>query len=102
MSRIDRRSDSITCAGITLDPESREVTFGNEQQRLTHMEFSLLKFFLENPQRVFTREELLHKVWGYDSYPSTRTVDNHIVLLRQKFGADLFETVRKVGYRFLG
>ncbi len=96
-----RKADKLERAGISLDPLSREVFFKNEAQKLTHMEFSLLKFFFENPNKVFTREELLVKVWGYDSYPTTRTVDNHIVLLRQKFGAELFETVRKVGYRFI-
>ncbi len=96
-----RKADKLERAGISLDPLSREVFLNNEAQKLTHMEFSLLKFFLENPNKVFTREELLVKVWGYDSFPTTRTVDNHIVLLRQKFGANHFETVRKVGYRFI-
>ena len=100
-SPSQRKADKLVRGGISLDPLSREVFFKNEAQKLTHMEFSLLKFFLENPNKVFTREELLVKVWGYDSYPTTRTVDNHIVLLRQKFGAEHFETVRKVGYRLI-
>lgn len=99
---MERKSEKLVRSGISLDPLSREVSFNNEPQKLTQMEFTLLKFFLESPNKVFTRDELLEKVWGYDSYPSTRTVDNHIVLLRQKFGSELFETVRKVGYRFLG
>jgi DNA-binding response OmpR family regulator len=55
---------------------------------------------MENPNRVFPREALLNQVWGYENYPTTRTVDNHIVQLRQKIAPELFETVRGVGYRF--
>jgi DNA-binding response OmpR family regulator len=56
--------------------------------------------FLQNPNQVFARDELLNKVWGYNNYPSTRTVDTHILQLRQKFQEDLFETLRGVGYKF--
>jgi DNA-binding winged helix-turn-helix (wHTH) protein len=65
------------------------------------MEFELLRLLTTHPNRVFPRETLLNKVWGYDNYPTTRTVDNHIAQLRHKFEPDLFETVRGVGYRFL-
>lgn len=54
---------------------------------------------MENPGKVFTRNELLNQVWGIDAFPTTRTVDNHILQLRQKIKDDLVETIRGVGYR---
>jgi DNA-binding response OmpR family regulator len=89
-------------AGISLDPVSREASYHGRKLELTKVEFDLLQLLLENPGRVFPREALLNKVWGYDNYPTTRTVDNHIVQLRQKTSPELFETVRGVGYRFRG
>jgi len=73
---------------------------------LTAHEFKLLKYFVENPERVLSREELLNEVWGYNSYPTTRTVDNQILKLRQKLepnSADPhhLQTVYGAGYRFV-
>jgi DNA-binding response OmpR family regulator len=73
---------------------------------LTAHEFKLLRFFIENAERVLTREELLNEVWGYNSYPSTRTVDNQILKLRQKLEPNPAEpvhfcTVHGAGYRFV-
>jgi DNA-binding response OmpR family regulator len=73
---------------------------------LTAHEFKLLKYFVENPERVLSREELLNEVWGYQSYPTTRTVDNHILKLRQKLEPDAAEprylqTVYGAGYKFV-
>jgi DNA-binding response OmpR family regulator len=73
---------------------------------LTAHEFKLLRFFLENAERVLTREELLNEVWGYNSYPTTRTVDNQILKLRQKLEPNPAEpvhfcTVHGAGYRFV-
>jgi len=59
-----------------------------------------MKLFLENQGHVFPREELLNQVWGLENYPTTRTVDNHILQLRQKFDSSYFETFRGTGYRF--
>lgn len=72
---------------------------------LTIQEFKTLKCFLLNPDRVFSRDELLNKAWGYKNYPSTRTVDNHVLRLRQKLESDPghpvhFLTVHGVGYKF--
>ena len=67
------------------------------------MEYELLKFLAQNPGRVFTRETLLSRVWGYEYYGGARTVDVHIRRLRAKLGeqhAPLISTVRSVGYRF--
>jgi DNA-binding response OmpR family regulator len=77
------------------------VTYKETAISLTKMEFELLKFFIENTGKVFSRDEILDMVWGYESYPTTRTVDTHVLQLRQKLDADLIETMRGVGYRFV-
>ena len=100
-SETQALADEWNAGGIRMTVSTREVVFRGEQKQLSKMEFELLKCFLQNPNHVFSREELLNKVWGYDSYPTTRTVDTHILQLRQKFSEDLFETLRGVGYRFL-
>jgi DNA-binding response OmpR family regulator len=74
--------------------------------QLTPQEFKLLKFFVDHQDRVVTRDELLNEVWGYGSYPSTRTVDNHVLRLRHKLEKDPteplhFRTVHSVGYKFV-
>jgi DNA-binding response OmpR family regulator len=73
---------------------------------LTAHEFKLLRYFIEHPERVLSREELLNEVWGYNSYPTTRTVDNQILKLRQKLEPDAAEprylrTVHGAGYKFV-
>jgi DNA-binding response OmpR family regulator len=83
-----------------------ELTQGGKPIALTSQEFRVLKFFALNQDRVITREELLNEVWGYQNYPSTRTVDNHILRLRQKLEKDAshpthFKTVHGVGYKFV-
>ncbi len=89
----------LEVGGIRVDLERREASVGGAPVELTKMEFELLKLFLEHPDRVFSREELLNQVWGYNQFPTTRTVDTHLVQLRQKFGEERFETIRGVGYR---
>lgn len=97
----DSEADEIIeCGGIKLNNRTREIFWHGESVELKKMEYDLLLLLISSPNQVFTRDELLNKVWGYDSYPTTRTVDNHIMHLRQKFSEDLFETVRGVGYRF--
>jgi len=63
------------------------------------MEFDFLKLLVDNPNRALSRDEILNKVWGYESYPSTRTVDTHVLQLRQKLDDALIETVRGIGYK---
>ena len=89
-----------------VDIERRVVVRKGEEVKLTPAEYNLLVFFLQNPDRPLTRDVILNSVWGYNSFPNTRTVDAHIVKLRQKFEADAavprhFLTVHGVGYRFL-
>lgn len=79
--------------------EMREVYFKEKLVELTKMEYEFLKLLAEYPNRVFSREEILNKVWGYEHYPTTRTVDTHVLQLRQKFSEELIETIRGVGYR---
>jgi len=94
------KEQQLEINGIVLSIESRTVSWKNHFLELTKKEFDLLQLFIENPNKVFSRDELLNKVWGYDDYPSTRTVDNHILKLRQVLSEDFFETVRGIGYRF--
>jgi DNA-binding response OmpR family regulator len=91
---------------VQVDLERRNVTRRQKEIKVTPAEYNLLMFFLQNPDRVLTRDVLLNSVWGYEFYPNTRTVDAHVVKLRQKFEEDPaaprhFVTVHGVGYRFL-
>jgi DNA-binding response OmpR family regulator len=91
---------------ISIDFKKMEVIREGKSIALTAQEFKTLKFMVQNPERVITRDELLNEVWGYHNYPSTRTVDNHILKLRQKLERDPgnpvhFRTVHGVGYKFV-
>ena len=91
---------------VTVDISKMEVLREGEPIVLTAQEFKTLKFLLQNAERVITRNELLNTVWGYQNYPSTRTVDNHILKLRQKLEKDPsnpvhFRTVHGIGYKFV-
>lgn len=93
-------------AGLTVDFTKMEVIRDGEPVVLTAQEFKTLKFLVQNPDRVISRDELLNDVWGYQNYPSTRTVDNHILKLRQKLERDPanpvhFRTVHGMGYKFV-
>ena len=84
---------------LSLDLDAREVRLEGRLLELTAREFELLQTFLSAPGRVFTREMLLSKLWGYDFFGDERVVDSHIKNLRRKLGRDYIETVRGVGYR---
>lgn len=84
---------------LLIHPDAREVLLNGRPLDLTAREFDLLHTFLSAPGRVFTRELLLAKIWGYDFYGDERVVDSHIKNLRHKLGRDYIETVRGVGYR---
>ena len=86
---------------ITLDTRIYQVRVEGSRVELAWMEFQLLKFLMENPSRIFTRDELLANVWSVDSFGGTRTVDVHIRRLRQKLGPrgnTCIRTVANVGY----
>jgi len=89
----------ITLGDLRIDLGRREITFKGELKEFTKMEFDFLVLLAESPNRAFSREEILNKVWGYENYPSTRTVDTHVLQIRQKLYDELIETVRGVGYR---
>jgi DNA-binding response OmpR family regulator len=91
---------------VEVDLTRRVVRRAGQELRLTRAEYNLLTYFLQNPDRVLTRETILNSVWGYDYFPHTRTVDAHVVRLRQKLEPQggnprHFLTVHGVGYRFL-
>lgn len=99
--RVVRFED--VCVDFTKMEASR---LSGEPIALTTLQFKILKCFLLNPNRVFSRGELLKDAWGYENYPSTRTVDNHVLKLRQKLERDParpvhFRTVHRVGYKFV-
>ncbi len=95
-------SSRISTSGITIDESSYSAKVRGKPLDLTYKEFQLLHFFATHPSRVFTREQLLSEVWGYDYFGGTRTVDVHVRRLRAKLGdlEQLIGTVRNVGYRF--
>ena len=92
----------IQSGGVTIDEASYSAKVHGKPMDLTFKEFELLRFLAQHPGRVFTREQLLSDVWGYDYFGGTRTVDVHIRRLRAKLGdlEGLIGTVRNVGYRF--
>ena len=81
-----------------LDPATRRVTRDGEVVHLTPTEFDLVAFLAAAPDQVFTREELLAQVWGYEVVSGGRAVDSHVRAVRQKLGNDLIRTVHGVGY----
>ncbi len=98
--------DVFTFGDVCVDFSKLELIRDGQKVTLTPQEFKTLKFLLTNPERVISRDELLNEVWGYENYPSTRTVDNHILRLRQKLERDPafpvhFRTVHGVGYKFV-
>jgi DNA-binding response OmpR family regulator len=99
-------TEKFSFVDIFIDFTKMEVIREGKPLALTAQEFKTLKFMVQNPERVITRDELLNEVWGYHNYPSTRTVDNHILKLRQKLEKDPanpvhFRTVHGVGYKFV-
>jgi DNA-binding response OmpR family regulator len=97
------RPDLVEYSGLALNVETYQAAIEGKPLDLTYMEYELLKFLAQNPGRVFTREVLLSRVWGYEYYGGARTVDVHIRRLRAKLGEEhqnLIQTVRSVGYRF--
>jgi DNA-binding response OmpR family regulator len=92
--------EKVEIGELIIDKNRREPTFSGKKIELTKLEYDLLLLMAEAPGKPFSREELLNKIWGYESYPTTRTVDTHILQLRQKTSDDYVETIRGIGYRF--
>lgn len=100
------KKDILTLGNLSINLPTRQVTFGREAINLTPIEFELLHFLALYPGQVFSREQLLEKVWGYDFFGEVRTVDTHIKRLREKLArvnpaaAEVVATVWGVGYKF--
>jgi DNA-binding response OmpR family regulator len=90
----------ISTGGVNLDLRTRWVSTADEDIELSAREFELLRTFLEHPNQVLSREQLLAHVWGYDYDPGSNVVDVYVGYLRRKLGSQSFETVRGVGYRY--
>jgi DNA-binding response OmpR family regulator len=106
LRRSNPETKIVRFGQVEVDLDRRSISNKGADVKLTPAEYNLLVFFLHNPDRPLTRDAILNSVWGYDSYPNTRTVDAHVVRIRQKLEADPiiprhFLTVHGVGYRFL-
>jgi DNA-binding response OmpR family regulator len=103
-TRGGENSDQIKAEGLTIDPETCEVTVNGNKVELTFKEYELLKLMAASKGRVYTRQALLDKIWGYDYFGGDRTVDVHVRRLRSKIedaNHTYIETVRNIGYRFI-
>jgi DNA-binding response OmpR family regulator len=100
------QSKVIQFGDVIVDLERRSVAKRDRELKLTPAEYNLLTYFLNHPDKALTRDLLLNSVWGYESFPNTRTVDAHVGKLRQKLETDPitpkhFLTLHGVGYRFV-
>ncbi len=98
--------EMVSFGDVRIDFTSMEVSRSGRPVTMTAQEFKVVRFFAKSPGRVISREELLNEVWGYHNYPSTRTVDNHILRLRHKLEPDpanprYFLTMHGAGYKFV-
>lgn len=94
-------ADVLSWGNIRLERSSRSVTVSGKAVGLTNTEYGLLELFLLHPGRVFTRDNLLNQVWGYDFVGEEKTVNIHILNLRRKLNTDCLQTVRGVGYKLV-
>lgn len=92
----------VTAGKITIVPSAHDVYVDGQEITLTHKEYELLSFFMNNPNQIFSREQLLNRIWGYDYEGNTRTVDTHVKTLRQKLGSEgkQIVTLIRSGYKF--
>jgi DNA-binding response OmpR family regulator len=104
--RNPNATDTFEFGGVKVCFSTMEIHRNNRPVILTRKEFKTLAYLIKNPRRVISRDELLNEVWGYENYPCTRTVDNHILKLRKKLETEPahpkhFHTVHSSGYKFL-
>lgn len=99
-SRKGTPSDTINVGNLTIDRTSYTIKLNDREINLPKKEFELLYFLAQNPNKVFSREDLLQNIWGTDVYVLARTVDVHIRKVREKIGEDYIATVKGVGYKF--
>jgi DNA-binding response OmpR family regulator len=101
---VSADSATIRIGELTIDQDTYAARLKGRPLDLTYKEFELLKFLAQHPGRVFTRDQMLREVWGYDYFGGTRTVDVHVRRLRAKLGSEyesMIGTVRQVGYKFV-
>ncbi|MDR1041420.1 MAG: response regulator transcription factor [Deltaproteobacteria bacterium] len=93
-------SDRLTSGDVAIDPDSRRASVAGESLQLTQKEFDLLSLFVRKPEKVFTRNQLLNIIWGYEAELVSRTVDAHVAMLRKKLGSRgaCIKTLPKIGY----
>lgn len=104
LSGSESESRVVTASGVEIDEATYTARLHGRVLDLTYTEFELLKFLAQHPGRVFSRQQLVSDVWGYDYFGGTRTVDVHVRRLRAKLGPEhegIIETVRNVGYRLV-
>jgi two-component system, OmpR family, alkaline phosphatase synthesis response regulator PhoP len=99
-SKKSTQSSTITTGDLTIDRTSYTIKVNGREINLPKKEFELLYFLAQNPNKVFSREDLLQNIWGSDVYVLARTVDVHIRKVREKIGEDYITTVKGVGYKF--
>ena len=95
-------ADTVNAGKISIIPAAHQVFLDGHEIMLTHKEYELLSFFMANPGQIFSREQLLNRIWGYDFESTNRTVDTHIKTLRQKLGSEGKHVVTLIrsGYKF--
>lgn len=92
--------EEIVFGSLKINPEEYKVTIGEKEKNLAKKEFELLMLLVSKPNKVFKREEILNKVWGRDVIVGDRTIDVHILKLREKIGKSYIKTLKGVGYKF--
>ncbi|MEI7483437.1 MAG: response regulator transcription factor, partial [Ignavibacteriota bacterium] len=106
VNNIEKDFETYTFADIKLDFKRLELVKGKKTLEMSLKEFEILKFFIKHEGEVVTRNQLLDEVWGYDVFPTTRTVDNYILMIRKKIENNPsvpkhIQTIHSAGYKFV-
>lgn len=96
---LEKELGIMTHGNLKLDKELCEIKMSDEPIPFTYKEYELIKLFLENKNKVFTRDDILNQIWGYDFCGNDKIVNNHIMRIRKKLGENFIVTVRGVGYK---
>lgn len=96
---VKQKDEKISVGKLVINNFEKEILYDGKKIVFTKLEYELVKLLAENPRQTFSRENLLDKVWGYENFPTTRTVDTHVLQVRQKTADEIIETIRGLGYR---
>lgn len=96
-----RKVENSTVEGIVIDKDKYVILVDDKKHHFPKKEFELLELLVSNPEHVFTREEIMNKVWGFDAVVGDRTIDVHIRKLREKLGSTYIKTIKGVGYKLI-